>query len=258
MLKTMDWCSSITVTESLKVVVFDVCCVKWPLEGMRRSLFCLPLHLLIRIGRAAGMQYFEKRSSPVWIGTMDNLQQSLAAFNAIGSRRGSASVLNNLGDQLAEMGKPEEAKGYYEKALALDRETGYRVGEKHPIAGLADVLRTQGDLEGARKQFERALALSKETNDENFMAQVDVALASVALAEKRFADGASLARQATAQFAKSSSTQDEAFSQAMLARNLLGAGNLPEATSAAERAMALAGKSAAPSPASRLRWQTPR
>ena len=179
---------------------------------------------------------------------MDNLQQSLAAFNAIGSRRGSASVLNNLGDQLAEMGKPEEAKGYYEKALALDRETGYRVGEKHPIAGLADVLRTQGDLEGARKQFERALALSKETNDENFMAQVDVALASVALAEKRFADGASLARQATAQFAKSSSTQDEVFSQAMLARNLLGAGNLPEATSAAERAMALVGKSAAPSP----------
>ena len=90
-----------------------------------------------------------------------------------------------------------------------------------------------------------------------FTAQLEVALAWVALAEKRFADGASLARQATVQFGNPHPPSDEVFSQAMLARNLLGAGNLPEAQSAAERAMALAGQSTAPSPALRLRWQTP-
>ena len=71
------------------------------------------------------------------------------------------------------------------------------------------------------------------------MAQVEVALSMVALAEKRFADGESLARQATLQFVKTSSTDNEVWSQAALARNLLGAGNLQEAQSAATRAMAL-------------------
>jgi len=181
-------------------------------------------------------------------GELKMQQQALAAFNAIGSRRGTASTLDNLGDLAVEMGKPEEAKGYFQKALALDLETGYLVGEKHAIAGLGEVLLVQGDMEGARKQYEQALALSKETNDEDFAAQLEVALSWVALAEKRFADGASLARQATSQFAKSTSTHDEVFSQAALARNLVGAGNLPEAQSAAERAMTLAGQSTAPSP----------
>ena len=181
-------------------------------------------------------------------GALKMQQKALAAFSEIGSRRGTASVLDNLGDLLLEMGNLEEAKGYYEKALTLHRETGYRVGEPHAIAGLGDVLFAQADLAGARKQYEQALALSKDTNDEAYIAQVDVALASVAQAERRFADGASLARQATLVFAKSGATHDEVFSQSALALNLLGAGNLPEAKSAADRAMTLTGQSAAPSP----------
>ena len=58
-------------------------------------------------------------------GALKMNQQALEAFSSIGSRRGSASVMNNLGDLFGEMGHPEEAKGYYQKALALDRETGY-------------------------------------------------------------------------------------------------------------------------------------
>jgi hypothetical protein len=49
-------------------------------------------------------------------------------------------------------------------------------------------------------------------------------------------------------FAKSGATDSEVFSEAALARNLLGAGNLPEAQSAAERAMALSRQGEAPSP----------
>ncbi len=176
-------------------------------------------------------------------GALKMQQQALSAFNAIGSRRGAASVLDNLGDLLLEMGNPEEAKGYYEKALTLHRETGYRIGQPHAIAGLGDVLQAQGDLAGARKQYEQALALSEETKDQAVIAAVKVSLASLALVEKRFAEGESLARQATALLAKSGATDDEVFSEAALARNLLGAGNLPEAQSAAERAMALSRQS---------------
>ena len=173
-------------------------------------------------------------------------QQALAAFNAIGRPRGTASTLNNLGDLLVEMGKPRKLRVLPESAglgsrdwLPCRREASHR-----PWARFSD----RGSPAGAREQYEQALALSKETNDESFIAQAKVALASVALAEKRFADGASLARQATAMFAKSGAPHDEVFSEAALARNLLGAGNLPEAQSAAERAMALSGQSTAPLP----------
>jgi tetratricopeptide (TPR) repeat protein len=141
------------------------------------------------------------------------------------------------------MGNLDEGKGYFEKSLALHREIGYLGGQPYPISGLGDALMAQGDLAGARKQYEQALALCKELKDEGFSAELEVALASVALAEKRYADGVSLARQATVAFEKSNSNSDEGWSQALLARNLLGAGNLAEAQSAAEKAIALSRQS---------------
>ena len=170
-------------------------------------------------------------------------QQSLAAFNEVGNRRGAAASLNNLGNVQSEMGDLDEAKGYFEKSLALHREISYIGGEPYPISGLGDVLLAQGDLTGARKQYEQALALCKQIKDEDFSAQLEVALASVALAEKRYADGVSLARQATVVFEKSTSRSNEAWAQALLARNLLGAGNLVKAQSAADKAMALSRQS---------------
>jgi len=98
------------------------------------------------------------------------------------------------------MGNLDEGKGYFEKSLALHREIGYLGGQPYPISGLGDALMAQGDLAGARKQYEQALALCKELKDEGFSAELEVALASVALAEKRYADGVSLARQATVAF----------------------------------------------------------
>jgi eukaryotic-like serine/threonine-protein kinase len=173
-------------------------------------------------------------------GSLKMQQQALAVFEQIGDRRGSASTMDNLGTFLAEMGDLVQAKSYYEKGLALHRQTGYRSGEIYAIGGLADIAMAQGDLSAARKQYEQAMALSKDTQDQNFIAQLQVALSSVALAEKRFADGESLARQAALQFAKTSSTDNEVWSQAILARNLLEAGNLQEAQRAADRATALA------------------
>jgi hypothetical protein len=64
------------------------------------------------------------------------------------------------------------------------------------------------------------------------------------LAERRFADGVSLARQATVALEKLDSSAGDAWAHALLSRNLLGTGNLVEAQSAAEKAMALSGQSA--------------
>jgi eukaryotic-like serine/threonine-protein kinase len=177
-------------------------------------------------------------------GSLKMQQQALAAFEQIGDRRGSASTMANLGNVLAEMGDLVQAKSYYQKGLALDRQTGYRSGEIYTIAALADIAMAQGDLSAARKQYEQAVELCKDTHDQNFMAQLEVALSMVALAEKRFADGEALARQATQQFEKSHSGDNEMWSQAVLARNLLGAGKLQPAQSAVSRAMALSQQTA--------------
>jgi tetratricopeptide (TPR) repeat protein len=181
-------------------------------------------------------------------GSLRMQQKSLAAFNEIGDRRGAASTLNNIGNLLVETGNLEEAKQYFERALSLDREIAHLRGEPYPIAGLGDSLLAQGDLAGARKQYEHALALCKETNDEDLMSQLDVSLAVIALAEKRYSDGEALARKAAAGYEKANSAGNEAWAQAVLSRNLLGAGDLQEAQTAAKKAVSLSQRTTGQTP----------
>lgn len=164
-------------------------------------------------------------------------KQALAAFNEVGNRRGAGDTMNNTGDVLLEMGELDEAKKYFEQALVVVREISFRHGEPPPTAGIGDVLFAKGDLAGARKQYEEALAITKELNDDDYGAQVVVALASVALAEHRYSDGEALAQQSAGRFEKSSSWGNAAWAEAILARNLLGEDKLTDAEVAASKAI---------------------
>jgi eukaryotic-like serine/threonine-protein kinase len=177
-------------------------------------------------------------------GALKMQQQSLATFNEIGDRRGAAETLNNLGDLFLEMGNLDEAKRYFEQALALHRELNYRRGEPYPITGLGDTLFAQGDLVGARKQYEQALALCKEMNYEDLTAQINASIALIDQVEKKYSDGEALARQAAAMYEKTNSPANVAAAQAVLARNLLGSGNVTEARTAADKAIALSRQTA--------------
>jgi eukaryotic-like serine/threonine-protein kinase len=176
-------------------------------------------------------------------GALKMHQASLVVYEKIGERRGISTTQNNLGNLFVEQGNLEEAKKYFEQALATTREIAYRLGEPYPITGIGDALLAQGDLAGARKQYEQALALCKEVGDEDFAAQIQGSLASIALYEKKYADGEALARQAIAGYEKANSMGAGAWSQAILARNLLAAGKLKEAQSAVAKAAALVRKS---------------
>jgi tetratricopeptide (TPR) repeat protein len=149
---------------------------------------------------------------------------------------------SNIGNLFVQMGDLEKARQSFERALAVHRATGYRHGELYAIAGIGDVLFSQGDVPGARRQYENALAVSNELQDDNFAAEAEVALAGVALVEKRYADGEALARRAQVVFEKSNSLDASAWAQSILARNLLSAGNLREAQSAAAKAISLSQK----------------
>ncbi len=176
-------------------------------------------------------------------GALKMHQESLALYERIGERRGVSTTQNNLGNLMVEVGNLEEAKKYFGQSLATTREISYRLGEPYPISGIGDALLAQGDLAGAKKQYEQALALCKELDDEDFSAQIQGSLASIALYEKRYDDGEALARQAVAGYEKANSSGAGAWSQAILARNLLAAGKLADAQSAVAKAEALVRKS---------------
>ena len=181
-------------------------------------------------------------------GALKMQQQALAAFNELGDRRGSSATLNNLGNLSLEMGNPDAAKKYFDQALALAQEITYRGGQPYPMSGLGDVLVVGGDLAGARKRYEQALAVCEEIKDEDFAAQIHTALAFVALQERRFSDGEALARQSAAVFDRTNSTASSAWAHALLARNLLGAGNLAEARRAATEAVTRSRQAAGETP----------
>ena len=172
-------------------------------------------------------------------GALKMQQQALGAFNEIGDRRGAAATLNNLGNLFVEMGNLDEGERNFNLALPLIRKINYRSGEPYSIAGLGDIRLARGDLAGASKQYEQALTLCQENKDEDFTAQLHVAIAFIALQEKKFSEGEDMARQAAATFEKSNSAASNAWAHAILARNLLGEGNLGEARKAAQHAITL-------------------
>ena len=181
-------------------------------------------------------------------GALKMQQQSLSAFNQIGDRRGSSATLNNIGNLFIELGNLDESKNYFQQSLNLAREIAYRRGEPYPISGLGDTLLAQGDLPAARRQYEEALALCKEMNDEDFAAQITLSLATIAFLEEKYTEGESQARQSAAAYEKSNSVGNGAWAHAVLARNLLGTGDLAGARVAAEKARALAAKTTAVAP----------
>jgi eukaryotic-like serine/threonine-protein kinase len=181
-------------------------------------------------------------------GALKMQQLSLASFNEVGDRRGASETLNNIGNLFVEMGRFEEAKDQYTQALAIAQETSYRRGAPYPIAGMGDALLAQGDLPAATKHYEQALAMCKEMDDEDLAAAIRMSMSHIALIEKRFSDGESLARQAAAIYEKSNSSGSSASAHAMLARNLLGAGDLKRAEEEAAKAVSLSRESAGQPP----------
>ncbi len=181
-------------------------------------------------------------------GSLKMQHQAFDAFTSVKDRRGAADTLNNLGMVQVEMGDLDEARKSYEQCLSMTREMSYVRGQSYPIAGIGDILFAQDDLDGARKRYEDALSLTRQVSNEDFAAQIGLNLATLALAEKRFSDGESLARSAATFYEKSNSWGNSAWAQAILARNLLGQNKLEEAKTSAAKAVKFSQRNAVTTP----------
>jgi eukaryotic-like serine/threonine-protein kinase len=170
-------------------------------------------------------------------GSLKMQQQALTSFTQVGDRRGAGDTMNNIGNLFVEMGSFDEAEKYYEQALSSMREISFKHGQPYAIAGMGDVRLYKGDLAGARKKYEEALVESKELGNDDYSGQASVALAAVALTEKRYANGENLAAPVAAYFEKAANWGNAAWAQAILARCLLGEGKLQDAQNASAKAV---------------------
>lgn len=171
------------------------------------------------------------------VGSRKMQEQALAAFEKTSDRRGAAVTIGNLGGLMIELGDPDSARKYFEQALSRMREISFLSGEPYPAAGLGDASFMQGDIAGARKRYEEAFRLAQEAHRDDRAAEIQTALAVVALEENRLADGEALARSAIVTFDRDNSVENSVWARAVLARNLLAQGNLAEARIQAEKAI---------------------
>src|SRR5437870_5405869 len=85
-------------------------------------------------------------------------QESVAAFEAVGDRRGLAAVLSSLGT----LGDGPDALRYLNRSLAIRREIGDRQGEVRTLGSISAVEFRMAEHRKARESAEAALELARK------------------------------------------------------------------------------------------------
>jgi len=143
------------------------------------------------------------------------------------------------------MGNLDEAKRMFEQSLSLARQIAHRRGEPFALSGLGNVLQARGEFAEARQRFQEVLTLCAEMKQDDIAGQAHVALAEIALYEGKLAEAEAFARQAATSLDQMNSSGRPA-AHAVLAKVLLKAGNIPEARSEAEIAVAISKETTGP------------
>ena len=135
------------------------------------------------------------------------------------------------------------AKEKYEEVLAIARETDDKHNAGYALFGKGLILALQGDLAGARKAQEESLAIRKEIGEPATMAESQLALAGIALEEKRWSEAEELAKGALAEFRAEKLKESEVQARIVLARAYVAQGKAGDARREMETAGGLAAKS---------------
>lgn len=108
-------------------------------------------------------RWSEGRSACAW---------AFALSGVPGKNATTTKVLHWLGNLAFSQGDLEEARAFYEQALAIQRELEDLGGVAAALNNLGRVSRADGDEEGARALFRESLALYRRTDDRHGTAEV--------------------------------------------------------------------------------------
>jgi tetratricopeptide (TPR) repeat protein len=163
----------------------------------------------------------------------------MAIRKEIGDKRGSTLPHTELGIVLLEQGDLTSSKQHVEEALSIARETKFRTAEAQALYVLGDLTLAQGDLAEARKHHEAALAIRQDMHEERTIVESRLALANIALEERRAAEAEAVVRDLKSNQPTGNARVTEDMIVLLESRALLAENNINAAAQAMMRAEAL-------------------
>ncbi len=169
-------------------------------------------------------------------GAKSALERALLIYRDLGHRRGAGFVLHSLGLFALDTGALEQARRYFDQALAEKRATNDTHGEAAVLDALGQVSLHEGDHTNAAASFARSLELLEPGADAASSAQTRIHLGlSVLHSDPERAEH--LARTALTELGGQKRGRAEVEARILLAKSLLRQGQRRAATRAASAAL---------------------
>ncbi len=96
---------------------------------------------------------------------IESYAEALVIYRAIGMARHEARALNNMGIVFAALGEYEEALAHYKSALKIDQALGDRSSIALKLGNIGQCYADLGDLDRAESYLGKALAVAEQTGD---------------------------------------------------------------------------------------------
>jgi predicted ATPase/DNA-binding SARP family transcriptional activator len=106
-------------------------------------------------------------------------REDLAAWRAMGSRRGEATALRCLAVSVRQLGAEQEATELCHRAIDIWKDLGDQTAIAHVQTTLADMARMSGDLAGALQNYDAALVVLQAIGDKHCTASTYKNLATI-------------------------------------------------------------------------------
>ena len=97
--------------------------------------------------------------------SIESYAEALVIYRAIGMARHEARALNNMGIVFAALGEYEEALAHYKSALKIDQALGERSGLALKLGNIGQCYADLGDIDRAESYLSRALKVAEQTGD---------------------------------------------------------------------------------------------
>ena len=134
------------------------------------------LSLLAHANDTGRVNILNKLSSSYWYldpqKTIHYAEEALTLASSLSFKKGMITAYNNTGVGHYQVNRYDEALRWYNKALALNRETGNFLGEGHVLSNIGMIYWKQGVLTMAVEYYLQALKIWEDHELENEMASV--------------------------------------------------------------------------------------
>ncbi len=113
--------------------------------------------------------------------SIESYAEALVIYRAVGMARHEARALNNMGIVFAALGEYEEALAHYKSALKIDQALGERSGLALKLGNIGQCYADLGDVERAESSLGHALKVAEQTGDLSAAADAAVSWGQVKL-----------------------------------------------------------------------------